>query len=947
MMQILSNRLLRVTNRHLIILDTIVFLITPVLALVLRLDEDSFVIDKYGSALIPVTILFLVVKLSVLYQFGFYRRYWRYASIDELTQITMLIAAAVVLESLLLYSFRYWSDLPVKNLPRSLPLLDGMLSLILVGGFRFSFRAVERVSQRCIASCQGDRVLVVGAGNAGVSLVQEMQRNPQLGLHPVAFIDDNPAKLNLRIRRLPVVGNRYQIPEVVFSLNIHRVIIAMPTVSGKVIREIVDTCQAIGIPTSTLPGIHEILNGRVRVDSIRDIKIEDLLRRAPIQTDVESVSRFLTGKKVLITGAGGSIGSELCRQILKCRPAEIMLLGHGENSVFNIEQELKQVFEVLKNDGEAQGDIPRITSLIADIRLLSRLEYAFDQFRPDIIFHAAAHKHVPLMELNSPEAITNNVLGTKNLVALALQYDVGHFVMISTDKAVNPTSIMGASKRSAEMLVLQAAQNSGKPFVVVRFGNVLGSRGSVVPTFRKQIAQGGPITVTHPEICRYFMTIPEAVQLVLQASVIGRGGEVFMLNMGQPVKIVDLAKDLIHLSGYEAGKDIDIVFTGLRPGEKLFEELFIPGERYEPTQHEKILIVQNASSIIPENLDSIVEVLCEAANKNDTNLIVFLLKQLISEYTPKNLSADFKAKALQENTDTDIHNLGDMPSLTKALDIAMHVQTVTPLQLENDLRQALERQEFRIHYQPIVLLQTKEINGFEALLRWQHPKRGLVSAEEFISVAEETGLIVPIGWWVLREACRQIRTWQEKFPADPPLTISVNLSSSQFFQQNLIKQIDQILKETDLDARSLRLEITESVVIENLEYASATLLQLKALGIQLQIDNLGMGYSFLSLAQCLPHLLDYEKFDRLKIDRSLVSRIDIDNESLEIFQTVVATAHDLGMDITAAGVETAGQLAYLRPQECEYGQGYLFSKPVESETARELIVLSRSTKSRS
>jgi EAL domain-containing protein (putative c-di-GMP-specific phosphodiesterase class I) len=277
----------------------------------------------------------------------------------------------------------------------------------------------------------------------------------------------------------------------------------------------------------------------------------------------------------------------------------------------------------------------------------------------------------------------------------------------------------------------------------------------------------------------------------------------------------------------------------------------------------------------------------------------------------------------------------------------MHVQTVTPLQLENDLRQALERQEFRIHYQPIVLLQTKEINGFEALLRWQHPKRGLVSAEEFISVAEETGLIVPIGWWVLREACRQIRTWQEKFPADPPLTISVNLSSSQFFQQNLIKQIDQILKETDLDARSLRLEITESVVIENLEYASATLLQLKALGIQLQIDNLGMGYSFLSLAQCLPHLLDYEKFDRLKIDRSLVSRIDIDNESLEIFQTVVATAHDLGMDITAAGVETAGQLAYLRPQECEYGQGYLFSKPVESETARELIVLSRSIKSRS
>lgn len=933
MINTLSKAFLGLKNRHFIISDAIAFLITPVLALALRLDRVSF-IDLYGVDLIIVTILFLSVKLSVLYGFGFYRRYWRYASIDELTQIAMLMSAAVVLQTVLFHMFYYWSDSPGKNLPRSLPLLDGMVSLLFVGGLRFSVRAIERVSQRRTAPYQGDRVLIVGAGNAGVSLVQEMQRNLQLGLYPVAFIDDDPAKLNLRIRGLPVVGNHHKIPSVVSLLNIHRVIIAMPTASGKVIREIVDICQAIEVQTSTLPGIHEILNDRVRVESIRDIKIEDLLRREPIQTDVQAVSKFLMGKKVLITGAGGSIGSELCRQILKCCPASMILLGHGENSVFNIEQELEQVLEVLKKDGEVQGHIPHIATFIADIRFPSRLEYAFDKCRPDIIFHAAAHKHVPLMELNSPEAITNNVLGTKNLLELALRYDVGHFVMISTDKAVNPTSVMGATKRTAEMLVLRAAQKSGKPFVVVRFGNVLGSRGSVVPTFKRQIAAGGPVTVTHPEICRYFMTIPEAVQLLLQASVIGHGGEVFMLNMGEPVKIVDLAKDLIRLSGYEVGKDIDILFTGLRPGEKLFEELFIPGEQYEPTQHEKLLTVQNASGIVPENLAFTVEALCEAARKNDRNLIIFLLKQLVPEYTPKNSKADIKAEIREENTQLD-RGSRRKPNFSEALDTAMHVYT-SALPMGEDLPQAVDYQAFQIHYQPIVVLQTNEIIGFEALLRWRHPHRGLVPCATFMPVVEETGLIVPIGGWVIREACRQMRAWQEQFPA-LPLTISVNLSSRQFFQSDLIWQIQQILKETQLDARSLRLEIPESVVMENLSSATATLLQVKALGVQLQIDQLGRDYSFLKCLQRLPNLLCYEKFDRLKIDRSLVSQIDIDDESLEIVQKIVAIANELGMHITVAGVETAGQLAQLKALNCEYGQGYLFSKPVESEVAVTLI----------
>jgi FlaA1/EpsC-like NDP-sugar epimerase len=487
-----------------------------------------------------------------------------------------------------------------------------------------------------------------------------MQRNPQLGMYPAAFIDDDPQKFNTRIRGVSVVGDRISIPDAIKTNYIGKVIIAMPSVTGQVIRDIVDICQKTGIQASTLPGIHEILNGKVRLESIRDVRIEDLLRREPVQTDVHSVSNFLKGKKVLITGAGGSIGSELCRQILKSHPSEIMLVGHGENSVFNIQQELEQVFQGLKSEGKSQRQTPRILTFIADIRFRDRLRYAFGKFQPDVVFHAAAHKHVPLMEVNPGEAITNNVVGTKNVVELALQYNVNHFVMISTDKVVNPTNVMGASKRVAEMLVLQAAKQSGKPYLAVRFGNVLGSRGSVVPTFKKQIAAGGPITVTHPDICRYFMTIPEAVQLVLQAAVLGRGGEVLMMNMGKPVKIVDLAEELIRLSGYEVDKDIAIEFTGLRPGEKLFEELFIEGEEYDPTEHEKLFMVKNASRMVPESLDITVEALCQAAAKNDGSAIVFLLEQLVSGYIPQYPSTNNQLNASESNTDKSNYSSRDL-----------------------------------------------------------------------------------------------------------------------------------------------------------------------------------------------------------------------------------------------------------------------------------------------
>ncbi|MCW9680951.1 polysaccharide biosynthesis protein [Dolichospermum planctonicum UHCC 0167] len=634
----LSIQLSKIRNRHWFICDITVFAMTPLLALGLRLDgklnlqEDIF---QLGIA----TILFLVVKLIIFWGVGFYRRYWKYASIEEGIYIVTLMMGVVVIQTILFNLL----EMLLGELPQSLPILEGILSCIFVILLRFSVRVVERISHRQKISKNRERVLIIGAGSAGVSLVEDMQRNPQFGAYPVGFIDDDIKKQNIHLRGIPVLGNRQKISEVIKTLKIHKVIIviiAMPTVPGQTIRQIVDICQNNGVQPSTLPGIYEILNGRVRVDSVRDMKIEDLLRREPIQTELERVAKFIKNKTVLITGSGGSIGSELCRQILRCHPAKIILIGHGENSVFNIQQELEKLIQILKNNHKSATDvnIPQIYTFIADIRVQSRLEHAFERFKPDVIFHAAAHKHVPLMELNPAEAITNNVMGTRNLLQVALQYNVEHFVMISTDKAVNPTNVMGASKRVAEMLVLQAAKESGKSYVAVRFGNVLGSRGSVVPTFQKQILAGGPITVTHPDICRYFMTIPEAVQLVLQASVLGRSGEVLMLNMGEPVKIVDLAKELIHLSGYEVNKDIDIVFTGLRPGEKLFEELFIEGEEYEKTEHEKLLVVKNASRIIPNYLDITVEKLLGVASRNDTDSIILLLSQLVAGYKPKHLA---------------------------------------------------------------------------------------------------------------------------------------------------------------------------------------------------------------------------------------------------------------------------------------------------------------------
>lgn len=638
----LGNYCLHLRNRHFLLVDVVAFAFIPLFALSLRLDSAlGFILtfERYQADLFLVTLLFMVIKLTVFLSGGFYKHYWRYASIDELSNVAVLTGSSVILQTL---AFAVLKSLSILSLPRSLPFLDGLLTLLIIGGIRFSVRAIERRKRQLETSERRDlrkKALVVGAGNAGVALVQELERSPHIGLLPIAFVDDNPAKLNLRIRGLPVVGNRNVIPDVIKSWHIQTVIIAMPSLSGQSLRDIVALCQMTGVETLTLPALQDVLVGQHDLqNSIREVRIEDLLRRDPIQTDIQSVRQLLKGRRVLVTGAGGSIGSELCRQILRCAPSELILLGHGENSVFQIQQELLQYQAAYHNHhGSANSDIsiPKLRPFIADLRHPSRLRFAFEEYQPEVVFHAAAHKHVPLMENNAPEAVTNNVLGTKALTDLAVEFGVQHFVMISTDKAVNPTNVMGASKRIAEMIVLKAAQTSGLPFVVVRFGNVLGSRGSVIPTFKRQIAAGGPVTVTHPDICRYFMTIPEAVQLVLQAVVMSPGGEILMLNMGEPVKIVDLAKDLICLSGYQVGKDIEISYTGLRPGEKLFEELFLPDEEYQKTGHEKLLIVKNASKNIPSQLLQHVADLLQSASINDSMEIRSLLQKLVPGYQIK------------------------------------------------------------------------------------------------------------------------------------------------------------------------------------------------------------------------------------------------------------------------------------------------------------------------
>ena len=578
------SALIAMRNRHFFLIDVVFFLITPIFATAIRLEGFDF-LWQIQPQIAFIVFIFTSFKLATFLVGGLYNRMWQHASVDELGKIIVLGLIVLLGESVLFYELCRQNIMGLSAIPQSVPIIDGFLTILVIGGLRFSIRLSERVYQRSYGKMIGKPVLIVGAGDAGVMIAQELQSNPQIGLIPVGFIDDDHEKKNLRIRGISVLGGRELIPEAVISLDIHQIIIAIPTVSGKVIRDIEVICSKTGVKTRIIPGVFELLDGSVSIKKLRDLDIEDLLRREPVTSDVSQIKALLKGKKILVTGAGGSIGSEICRQIARCNPAQLIVLGHGENSIFNIAGELSKSHPDLK-----------LSTVIADVRDEKRIQKIFARFRPQIVYHAAAHKHVPLMESNPVEAISNNVIGTYNVTKAAVEIGVERFLLISTDKAVNPTSVMGATKNIAELIVKDAANRSGKPFVAVRFGNVLGSRGSVVPIFRDQIAHGGPITITHPDVKRYFMTIPEAVQLVLFSASMGKGGEVFVLDMGEPVKISDLAKDLIRLSGLELGKDIDITYSGLRPGEKLFEELLLDEESFEKTIHRKIFICRNGTA---------------------------------------------------------------------------------------------------------------------------------------------------------------------------------------------------------------------------------------------------------------------------------------------------------------------------------------------------------------
>ena len=611
-------------NRHFFFFDLALLPAVAVMSFALRLDAAGM--QNWTKAILVWLLLSVPSKLLVFYWFGLYRQFWRYASVDELVLIALATAMGEVVAAALLFAV----IVPLSGIdafPRSIPFIDGLLTLLVVGGPRFAVRLAEqrRERHRWHGRWEPEKpVLVMGAGSAGAMIVKEMKANPQLGLEPIGFLDDDKGKHGFQIYGVPVLGSRKEIPDLVEKHGVAEVIIAMPTAPGVAIREILSTCSEAGIPARTMPGLYDILSGQVSISQLRNVDIEDLLRRDPVQTDVTAVREMLRGSRVMVTGAGGSIGSELCRQISRCRPEALILLGHGENNVFAIANELRWQWPDFS-----------IEQVIADVRDRDRLSQVFDEFQPDIIFHAAAHKHVPLMETNAADAVTNNVKGTVNLLGLAEARRVGRFVFISTDKAVNPSSVMGATKRVAELLVQESALRSGLPYVAVRFGNVLGSSGSVVPLFREQISRGGPVTITHPDVRRFFMTIPEAVQLVLQAAALGEGADVFVLDMGSPIRIEDLARDLIKLSGLAVGRDVEIVYTGLRPGEKMLEELSAHGEEYVATRHEKITKICNGVRSTEDSsaLWNSVRELIRLAGEGNTDEIRQKLREIVPEYS--------------------------------------------------------------------------------------------------------------------------------------------------------------------------------------------------------------------------------------------------------------------------------------------------------------------------
>ena len=604
------------TKRRLVVFfcDTLLISLALCLAFLLRFDFTipPEQLDLFWQCLLVV----LIVKPLVFGVTGFYNSLWRYASVQDAVEIFKGVTVATCLAVATVFFLRQFTPIP-----RSIFVLDWLLLFTLLSASRLIWR-IYRESYIVGRSSEGPRTLIVGAGEAGSMLFKEICRQPHAAYNVIGFVDDDPEKKGMKLHGIPVLGFARQLKSVIIANEIEDVIIAMPSADGKTIRNLVDSCKNANVTFKTLPSISELIDGTLTVSQIKNVEIEDLLGRDPVILDRVLIGSYLTGKKVLVSGAGGSIGSEICRQVAQFAPEKLILLDQAETPLYEIEKELIARFPEV-----------RIMPLLADVRDRDKIMMTFEEYAPEVVFHAAAYKHVPMMEYNPTQAVLNNIFGTRNIADAADEFKVRNMVMISTDKAVNPTNVMGATKRAAEIYIQALSRTSRTKFTTVRFGNVLGSSGSVIPLFKEQIAKGGPVTVTDKRIIRYFMTIPEASQLVLQAGSRGKDSEILVLDMGDPVRIVDLAEELIRLSGLTPYEDIDIVITGLRPGEKLYEELLIDGEGILPTAHRKIKTLEPVYiEMAPVKTE--LDLLYGAATANSIDILMESLKRLVPEFKP-------------------------------------------------------------------------------------------------------------------------------------------------------------------------------------------------------------------------------------------------------------------------------------------------------------------------
>lgn len=604
----------KIKTLSLFILDFVLINASIILAYLLRFDgKFSNIRIDHLNAIPKLIIISSIVKLATFMAFKLYNSLWKYAGAYELSRI---ILASLVSNSFMM-GFVFLTRTPI---PRSIFIITFFIDCFFISTVRFAYRLFRRFMRGDIILLKNTkRVMLIGGGDAGAALINEYHMHPELKSTPVAIIDDNKGKQNKKLSGVPIVGTRDDIVRIAEDKMIDEIVITIPSAPPKTINEIYTICSNTKCKVKILPSLSQLIDETVSVQKIRDVNIEDLLGRDTIKLDNNEIGGLIKDNVVMVTGGGGSIGSELCRQIATFSPKLLIILDNYENNAYDIQNELLTNYPELN-----------LKTIIASIREKGRLENIFKTYKPDIIFHAAAHKHVPLMEENPTEAIKNNIFGTLNVVECADKYGAKRFVMISTDKAVNPTNIMGATKRVAEMIIQAYSKQSKTEFVAVRFGNVLGSNGSVIPLFKKQIEQGGPVTVTHPDIIRYFMTIPEAVQLVLQAGAMAEGGEIFVLDMGEPVKIYDLARNLIKLSGFEPDVDIKIEFTGLRPGEKLYEELLLAEEGVQATKNDKIYVAQPLHSdmaILMREIERLKDILLTNADE-----VIDYMKVIVPNY---------------------------------------------------------------------------------------------------------------------------------------------------------------------------------------------------------------------------------------------------------------------------------------------------------------------------